>query len=203
MVACGPPGLESGKNILHRNNGDGTFTDVSDKAGILKTYGAYGLGVAAADFDNDAKKGGDIGAGHRVTALFEIIPREAQSQTDVPLSMPLKYQTPPVVREAPKGELLTVSLRYKHPDGAHSSLLSLPVVVNGGKPSASTDDFGFASAVAAFGMLLRDSEHKGSATFESVLELAEATKGRDPGGYRAEFVKLILKARALSATSRR
>ncbi len=54
MVACGPPGLEGGKNILYRNNGDGTFTDVSDKAGILKTYGTYGLGVVAADFDNDS-----------------------------------------------------------------------------------------------------------------------------------------------------
>src|SRR5262249_59829579 len=53
MVACGPPGLEGGKNILYHNNGDGTFTDVSDKAGILKTYGTYGLGVITADFDND------------------------------------------------------------------------------------------------------------------------------------------------------
>jgi Ca-activated chloride channel family protein len=128
--------------------------------------------LADADFDDDATDAGDIGAGHSVTALYEVVP--AAATTD---------------------ELMTVKLRYKEPDGEASRLLS--VAVKDGPQTESTD-VRFAAAVAAFGMLLRDSEHKGTATYAAVLELARQGKGQDSDGYRSEFIQLIESARALA-----
>ncbi|MBL9082062.1 MAG: DUF3520 domain-containing protein, partial [Planctomycetales bacterium] len=113
---------------------------------------------------------------------------------------PLKYQSAPVVPPQSAElaqELLTLKLRYKEPDGDKSKLIETPVnneVVDYGKAS---NDFKFSSAVAGFGMLLRHSKYHGSATFDAVIELAEAGIGRDVGDYRKEFVELVRKARDL------
>jgi Ca-activated chloride channel homolog len=148
------------------------------------------------DFNDDKKDAGDIGAGHTVTALYEVVP--AGKKVNVPGVDPLKYQTPAAAKDGPASkELLTVKLRYKQPDGDASKLIETPVADTGATAERASADFKFASAVAAFGMLLRDSQYKGEATFASVRELAAASKGQDPGGYRAEFLALVEKAATL------
>jgi Ca-activated chloride channel family protein len=153
------------------------------------------------DFNNDAKDAGEIGAGHTVTALYEIVPagKEVQGTVD-----DLKYQ--PVASEKPdryvntgnkSRELLTLKLRYKQPNGDRSRLLEFPVTDNGKRFSNASADFQFAAAVASFGMLLRDSEYKGNASFDAVLEWAGPAKGADEEGYRAEFLNLVRKAKQL------
>ena len=114
----------------------------------------------------------------------------------------LKYQ--PTAEEKPERymttgsrELLTLKLRYKQPDGNTSKLLTFPVTDKGASYSRASTDFKFAAAVAEFGMLLRDSEFKGSSSCGSVIELAEEAKGTDAEGYRAEFLTLVRKAKDL------
>ncbi|HEV8346594.1 MAG TPA: von Willebrand factor type A domain-containing protein [Vicinamibacterales bacterium] len=138
------------------------------------------------DFNNDRKDAGDIGAGHSVTALYELIP--AGQPIDVPSIDPLKYQRAgSLSADAQRGEAMTVKIRYKQPDGATSSLLAVAV------PEKTTDnpELGFAAAVAEFGMLLRDSEHKGSSSYANALKLAQQFKGDDPYGHRADFIRLV------------
>jgi Ca-activated chloride channel family protein len=147
------------------------------------------------DFNNDKKDAGDIGAGHTVTALYEIIP--PGEPLEGPGVDPLKYQQSVKPNAAAKSdELMTVKLRYKQPDGDTSRLISVAVRDRGGEL---TPNLGFASAVAEFGMLLRQSEHKGQATWTTAQELARRYRGEDPDGYRAEFVRLVELAAALDA----
>ena len=145
------------------------------------------------DFNNDRKDAGEIGAGHSVTALYEIVP--AGVEIDLPKVDPLKYQRPAAGAGAPASELLTVKLRYKDLQGDRSQLMSVPVANRTATPSPR---LGFASAVAEFGMLLRASEHRGGATWRSAIELARQYRGADPDGYRAEFIKLVDLAAALA-----
>ena len=163
--------------------------------------------LAKEDFNDDKKDAGEIGAGHTVTALYEVVPAGKELPGIASVDA-LKYQPrPPVIdeprptaapREAPVGgELLTLKLRYKAPDGDTSKLLEFPLTDTGGTWEKSSRDFRFAAAVASYGMLLRDSPHKGQATWNSTLELASEGKGEDASGYRGEFMALIEKAKAL------
>ncbi len=147
------------------------------------------------DFNDDTKDAGEIGAGHTVTALYEIVP--VGQELKLPGVDPLKYQpaTPPPVNAS--RELMTVKLRYKQPDGDTSQLLEVPVTDAGRSYAKASGDFKFAASVAAFGMVLRDSEYKGNATLGAVLELAEEGKGADAAGHRAEFLQLVREAQAL------
>ncbi|QDU59679.1 von Willebrand factor [Planctomycetes bacterium Pan216] len=153
--------------------------------------------LEAEDFNDDTKDAGEIGAGHSVTALYEIIP----AGQPVPLAKVdrLKYQTKSKVTEQAKlsREMLTVKLRYKAPDGDTSKLIEQSLTDPGHGYEGATGDFKFASAVAAFGMLLRDSPYKGNATFQLARRLAEEGIGADKGGYRKGFLKLIDQASAL------
>jgi len=152
--------------------------------------------LRAEDFNDDEKDAGEIGAGHTVTALYEIVPKGAPSGT--PSVDPLKYQRPLApAEEASTGELLTVKLRYKEPDGETSKLLERSVRDDGTRYASATQDFKFAAAVASFGMILRDSPHKGNATLDSVLELAREGVGADRHGYRAELLELARRAKSL------
>ena len=126
--------------------------------------------LAHEDFNDDGKDAGDIGAGHTVTALYEIVP-------------------------AGNGELATIKLRYKAPHGETSTPLATSVRDEGGEAS---ENLRFAAAVAEFGMLLRDSEHKGAATFAQALELGRGATGDDPDGFRTEFVHLVEQAQRLA-----
>jgi Ca-activated chloride channel family protein len=151
------------------------------------------------DFQDDTKDAGDIGAGHRVTALYELIPLAAESAGSVRPVNPLKYQAPRTWTSATDSdELMTVSLRYKRPDQDVSREIILPVE-NAPQPfDQASPDFRFAAAVAAFGMLLRQSEHCGRTSFDMVAELARAARGRDTAGHRAEFLQIVDAARRIA-----
>ena len=147
------------------------------------------------DFNDDKKDAGEIGAGHSVTALYEVVPVGVESDALGSVD-PLKYQ-----KTTPKGsseELLTVKLRYKAPDGDTSKLLARPLVDNGQDLNQASESFRWAAGVAEFGMLLRDSEFKGQSSYDSVLALARGARGDDPNGYRAEFVRLVGTAQSLA-----
>ncbi len=152
------------------------------------------------DFNNDKIDAGEIGSGHTVTALYEIVPAGVEWKPDATVD-PLKYQRTeaPTSRLQPpgSGELLTLKLRYKAPDGDTSKLLEFPLRDTGAKFAAASTDFKFAVAVAAFGMILRDSPHKGGATLADVSAWASAGTGRDTGGYRSEFLGLVKLSEAL------
>ncbi|HUY91292.1 MAG TPA: VWA domain-containing protein [Pirellulales bacterium] len=148
------------------------------------------------DFNDDAKDAGEIGAGHTVTAFYELVPAGDDSPA-APVD-PLKYQqTVEPSEAAASDEVLILKLRYKEPDGAESKLIE-SVVKDAGRSFAQADaDFQFAASVAGFGLLLRDSEFKGDLTFAAVLELASASRGADEEGYRAEFIGLVKQALAV------
>jgi len=224
-------------------------------AGAYRLIGYENRVMAREDFNNDAKDAGEIGAGHSVTALYEVVPLEmlagpaaqadgwrlelekiekeigiaqgrlsrggrlttdAHEELEAKLAKlepqaeelrrrladtvdPLKYQKPPVVSEAAQnGELLTLKLRYKAPDEDKSKLLEYPVKDSGAKWKDSSKEYRFAASVAAFGMLLRDSQYKGLGNYDLVLELAQEGLANDKSGYRAEFVELIKRAKELS-----
>lgn len=147
--------------------------------------------LAHQDFNDDRKDAGDIGAGHTVTAFYEIVPPGAA--VDAPVVDPLKYQ--PSARSSRDAggsdELLTLRLRYKQPDADRSLLAEVALKDDGKAFSAADADFRFAAAVAGFGMVLRESPHKGQADFARVLAWANASRGADEHGLRAEFVRLV------------
>ena len=146
------------------------------------------------DFADDKKDAGELGAGHSVTALYEIVPVGAKPVATADDS--LTYQQVSVRPEARRSdELLTVRVRYKDPQGTVSRLLETPVKERSG--GQATEDMRFASAVAGFALLLRDSEHRGGASFEQVLALARGARGEDENGYRAEFIGMVETARTL------
>ena len=148
------------------------------------------------DFNDDTKDAGEIGAGHTVTALYEIVP--AGGKVDVPGVDPLKYQKPVTpTKAADSGEVMTLKLRYKQPDGDKSKLMVSAVKDAGEKLDKASRDFKFTASVAMFGLVLRDSKHKGTATLDGVIELAGEGKGPDKKGYRAEFIGLAKKAKAV------
>jgi Ca-activated chloride channel family protein len=146
------------------------------------------------DFADDRKDAGEVGSGHSVTALYEVVPQGVATDVTVRLPDSLRYQR--VTAQNSGGpELLFVKVRYKRPDGDQSRLISRPVLAEGaGSPSV---DFQFQAAVAEFGLLLRDSEHRGKADIAHVIAAAREALGQDPEGYRAEFVRLAQAARAI------
>ncbi|MCD4826068.1 MAG: VWA domain-containing protein [Phycisphaerae bacterium] len=151
------------------------------------------------DFNDDKKDAGEIGAGHTVTALYEVVPVGQKTPAVAPAKVDtLKYLTPAKLTKAADGdEMLTVKLRYKLPAGEKSTLMQVALKDADGKIGRQDKDFQFAAAVAGFGMILRDSPYKGTYTLAAVEELAAAAKGKDPNGYRAEFIALVKKARKL------
>jgi Ca-activated chloride channel family protein len=156
--------------------------------------------LAKEDFNDDAKDAGEIGAGHSVVALYEVVPVGVHTGV-VPDVDPLRYQdSAATIGGGRSTELLFVKVRYKEPGAAESRLLTQPVVDDTGRPSA---DFRFAAAVAAWGMLLRDSEHVGDFTLADVSRLARASLGEDLDGYRKEFVELVEQTSTMELLARR
>ncbi len=144
------------------------------------------------DFNNDRVDAGEIGAGHQVTALYEIIPAHGNADTH-PMVDPLKYQGPKTYTGKP--ELATLKVRYKKPDNSVSTRLEIPIAANVRvEPDA---NLGFATVVAHWGMLLGESPHVQHLGYEVVLEQARQYKGNDVNGYRAEFIRLVEMTRAL------
>ncbi|MDP6504890.1 MAG: VWA domain-containing protein, partial [Planctomycetota bacterium] len=154
--------------------------------------------LAKEDFNDDTKDAGEIGAGHTVTALYEVVPagvkKEKLSNVD-----PLKYQkTANLKDEAKTEELLTLKLRYKEPEGEKSKLQEFPIKDSRKGYAAASEDFKFAASVAAFGMLIRDSKYRGNTSYDAVLELVGEATGKDRNGYRREFLHLVKEAKRIS-----
>ena len=201
-------GLLEARKVLVEEMGGTLFTVAKDvklqvefnpaRAAAYRLIGYENRLLADEDFNDDTKDAGELGAGHAVTALYEVVP----AGLPVPRGVdPLRYEStagpqPPV--ETPPGafedELLYVKVRYKDPDGSESRLLAHAVADRSRSPSRS---FRFAAAVAGFGMLLRDSPHAGRFTPDDVISLAEGGRGDDPRGYRGEFIRLVEAARDL------
>lgn len=152
--------------------------------------------LADRDFNDDTKDAGEIGAGKTVTALYEVVPLgERVDGTD---TTPLKYtQNTGSGGQRGGGELMTVQLRYKEPQGEQSKLLSIAVADRNLATEAASENFRFAASVAAFGMLLKHSRHKGAANYNNVRLLAQNSTGADLHGQRAEFVRLVGEASQL------
>lgn len=167
------------------------------KVGAYRLIGYENRLLRAQDFNDDTKDAGEVGAGHHVTALYELIPPGGEG--DVPAVDRLEFQKERGPSNEGRDESLVVKLRYKPPAGDESRLIKAGLVDAGADAvSQASDDLRFASAVAGFGMLLRDSPHKGSLTHGAVLELASSAADRDPQGFRREFLALVRKAEMLS-----
>jgi Ca-activated chloride channel family protein len=156
--------------------------------------------IAHEDFNDDTRDGGEIGAGHTVTVLYEIVPAGQQPSDSVG---PLKYQRTiepqlPARELVSSPELLTLKLRYQRPEGSRSELLELPLIDAGDDYRRASPDFKFAAAVAAFGMSLRGASPGAEQGLDLALRLAREGIGDDSGGWRAEFITLVEQARRLS-----
>jgi len=152
------------------------------------------------DFKDDKKDAGDMGSGHSVTALYEVIPAGVDADEDKQTPDSLRYQHPKNTLRDPElsrdtGEMLFVKVRYKSPTGSTSKLITHPVLARSSEsPSV---DFRFQTAVVEFGLLLRQSQYKGDANIGDVIATARGALGSDPDGYRSEFVRLAQAARGL------
>ncbi|MEN8201425.1 MAG: von Willebrand factor type A domain-containing protein [Bacteroidota bacterium] len=154
------------------------------------------------DFNDDTKDAGEMGAGHTVTALYELIP--AGSDESLKRIDPLKYQSDrkesgkdDKVKADRSAELMTVKLRYKQPDGNTSTKVEIPVKGKVLDLDESSDNFRFSASIAEFGLILRNSEYREEASMEQVIALAKGARGEDEEGYRSEFLKLVKLADAL------
>jgi Ca-activated chloride channel family protein len=148
------------------------------------------------DFNNDKKDAGELGSGHTVTALYEIIPAGIPDDLLEDVD-DLKYQQ---ISKTVNGgaELMTIKFRYKKPGGDKSILMIHTVAGENKSFDTTSDNLRFASSVAEFGLLLRNSEFKQNASYKNVLAGAKAALGKDAGGYRADFIKLVENAKLLS-----
>ncbi len=145
--------------------------------------------LADEDFNDDKKDAGELGSGKTVTALYEIIP--AKSKESIDNIDTLKYQKTVSQDQIVLNEMMTIKFRYKDPKGSESKLIVHPLLAQDETEQKSSEDFRFASSVAEFGMILRDSKFKGKANFKNILTAARESKGIDTDGYRAEFIKLV------------
>jgi len=149
------------------------------------------------DFDDDTKDAGELGAGHTVTALYEIVP--VKDVSALKNNETLKYQDNNLTRQAlDSEEVLTLNLRYKEPDEETSRLISRVLKENNNEFEKSTGNLKFSAAVVQFAMLLRDSKYKGESDYDNILKLAEDSKGEDKFSYREEFITLVRMAKRLS-----
>lgn len=202
-------GITEAKKVLVNEFGGTLFTIAKDvklqiefnpaKVQGYRLIGYENRMLAKEDFNDDKKDAGELGSGHTVTALYEIIPVGVKSPFLQSVD-PLKYQKKE--KKEQKGgetdEIMTVKFRYKAPDGDVSKLIEHPLVDHSVSIANTTDNFRFSAAVAQFGMLLRNSEFKASASFDNVLKLAKNAKAYDEEGYRSEFIRLVESARLLA-----
>ena len=157
--------------------------------------------LAKEDFNNDKKDAGDMGSNHTVTALYEIIPANAADDEELETVDPLRYQSQNSKKQSSSfsNELMFVKIRYKKPDEENSNLMEVSVKDN---PKVASNNMRFASAVAAFGMVLRNSTFKGSSNYKLVKSLATGSIDSDSDTYKKEFLELVKKAEHLTATAK-
>jgi len=201
-------GISEAKKVLVNEFGGTLFTIAKDvklqvefnpaKVQGYRLIGYENRMLAKEDFNDDKKDAGELGSGHTVTALYEIIPVGVKSSFLKDVDK-LKYQKniEPLSKSSSNGEMLTVKFRYKAPDGEVSKLIEHPVQDKQISIAKTSDNFRFAAAVAQFGMLLRNSEFKSNASFLDVINMARKAKGNDDEGYRSEFIRLAESAEML------
>jgi Ca-activated chloride channel family protein len=206
-------GLSEAKKVLVNEFGGTLFTIAKDvklqvefnpaKVQGYRLIGYENRMLAKEDFNDDKKDAGELGSGHTVTALYEVIPVGVKSdflkKTDS-----LKYQSQPerFSESSYSDEIMTVKFRYKAPDGETSKLIEHPVEDQHLGIAKTSENFRFAASVAEFGMLLRNSEFKSGSSFSNVLSLARMAKGKDAEGYRSEFIKLVESAQSLAGNKK-
>jgi len=201
-------GIDEARKVLVGEMGGTLFTIAKDvkvqvefNPARVKAYRLIGYenrALAAEDFNDDGKDAGEMGAGHSVTALYEVVPVGAPDSPARGVD-PLRYQqVRPTERAGLSGELLTVKLRYKAPDGTVSRELVRRLADRHAALAATSADFRFAAAVAEWGMLLRGSRFRAASSYAQVAELARGALGSDRGGYRAEFLRLVESSRQLA-----
>ena len=200
--------LQEARKVLVREFGGTLFTiakDVKfqiefnpDKVKSYRLIGYENRLLNDEDFNDDTKDAGEMGSGHNVTALYEIVP--ADSDEDVPSVDPLKYSNSSdrniesdylKIENDYSNEYMTIKLRYKKPDGKTSVMFEKAVKGSIRDLDDATDNLKFAAAVIEFGMILRDSEFKGNSTLEGAAKLARSARGEDEDGYRSEMIRLI------------
>jgi Ca-activated chloride channel family protein len=195
------------KKVMVRELGSTLFTIAKDvklqiefNPAQVKAYRLVGYEnrkLNKEDFNDDTKDAGELGAGHTVTAFYEIIPAGSEEPTDIPSVDPFKYHASTAdTATAHADEIMTVKLRYKQPDADVSKLIERSVTASEVSDRHSRN-YEWASAVAEFGMLLRNSKFKGSASFDNVLSRARSAKGADQYGYNQELIDLVEKAKTL------
>jgi Ca-activated chloride channel family protein len=154
--------------------------------------------LAAEDFNDDAKDAGELGSGHTVTALYEVIPVGVKDDFTKSVD-PLKYQSNDnKIGSSNTNEIMTIKLRYKKPDEDVSKLITHSVIDDHIELVNTSNNFRFSAAVAEFGLLLRSSEYKQQSSYSQIINLAKSSKGNDDNGYRAEFIKLVQAATSLA-----
>jgi Ca-activated chloride channel family protein len=194
--------LQEARKVLVREFGGTLFTIAKDvkfqiefnpaKVQSYRLIGYENRLLNDEDFNDDTKDAGEMGAGHNVTALYELVP--AVSDERIPSIDPLKYQatgTRNINQNSFSGEYLTIKLRYKKPDGNISMLLEKPVRGYINDFDDASENLRFAAAVSEFGMIMRNSEFKGTATLEGAAQLARSARGEDEDEYRSELIRLI------------
>ena len=201
-------GINEAKKVLVNEFGGTLFTIAKDvklqlefnpvKVAGYRLIGYENRMLAKEDFNDDKKDAGELGSGHTVTALYEIIPAGVKSGFLKNVD-PLKYQKEKNESATSfNEEMLTVKFRYKAPDKDNSELIVHPVLDKGTKISSTSDNFRFATAVSGFAMLLRNSEYKGNTNYTQVINMAKAALGKDAEGYRKEFILLVKKAEEIA-----
>ncbi len=194
--------IQEAKKVLVNEFGGTLFTIAKDvklqvefnpeKVQAYRLIGYENRKLRKEDFNNDKKDAGDLGSGHTVTAIYEIIPVGVASDGFIQSVDELKYQkTNQVPKSKYTNEMMTLKLRYKQPDGEQSKLIVKSVKSNVNTLKKTSDNFRFSAAVAAYGMILRESKFKSDANIELVVSLAKSAIGKDDEGYRAEFLKMV------------
>ncbi len=202
-------GITEAKKVLVNEFGGTLFTIAKDvklqvefnpaKVQGYRLIGYENRMLTKEDFNDDKKDAGELGSGHTVTALYEVIPMGVKSSFLQKVD-PLKYQkeVQPLSKSSHSDEMMTVKFRCKAPDGDVSKLIEHPVKDKQIPLLKMSDNFRFAAAVAEFGLLLRNSEFRSASSFENVIQMARKARGKDEEGYRAEFVRLVESAQSFA-----
>jgi len=205
--------LQEARRVLVREFGGTLFTIAKDvkfqiefnpvKVSSYRLIGYENRLLNDEDFNDDKKDAGEMGSGHTVTALYEIIP--AESDESRPTIDPLRYQKVEAGNheKVSNNEYLNIKIRYKKPDGITSMLLEKPVKGSVKEFSYASENLRFAASVAEFGMILRNSEFKGNSTLDLAITMAGSARGEDEDGYRAEFIRMMKTVRDLKLISER
>jgi len=202
-------GITEAKKVLVNEFGGTLFTIAKDvklqiefnpaKVQGYRLIGYENRMLAKEDFNDDKKDAGELGSGHTVTALYEIIPVGVKSSFLQNVDS-LKYQAniSAISKTSHTDEIMTVKFRYKAPDGDVSKLIEHPVRDKQISITKTSDNFRFAASVAQFGLLLRNSEYRSNASYTDLLTMARKAKGSDEDGYRSEFIRLVESAKLLA-----